>query len=214
MQPRKLLAICRERGIDRLAITDHNNIRGALEAAAIDPQRVIMGEEIMTSGGELLAYFVQEQVPPGLSPEATIALLRAQDAVISVAHPFDSLRRGAWNLAQLMEIAPLVDAMETFNSRNFACRANRRAALFASQAGLLATAGSDAHAYLEVGRARMQLPDFESAQSFRLALADAKILARPSLPLVHLFSRYASLRKALGWTSSEDSHLTHEGRPS
>jgi len=213
MHPRRLLTICQERGIDRVAITDHNTIHGALEAAAIEPQRTIVGEEIMTSEGELLAYFVKERVPPRLSPEETISLLRAQGAVISIAHPFDSLRTGAWDLPQLMEILPLVDAIETFNARNWSRRANRRAALFALEAGLLATAGSDAHTYMEVGRARMRLPGFNSVESFRLALANAEFLARPSLPFVHLFSRYASFRKFLGWKSVEQSLSKHKGKP-
>ena len=77
MSPARLLAVCRQRGVERVAVTDHDAIQGAFEAAALDPRRVIVGEEIRTTEGELLGYFMQEFVPPGLSPEETIARLRA-----------------------------------------------------------------------------------------------------------------------------------------
>ena len=59
-----LLQECQRKGIQRLAITDHNTIAGALVAKEIDPERVIVGEEIMTSRGELLAYFVTQENSP------------------------------------------------------------------------------------------------------------------------------------------------------
>ena len=85
--PAALVAACRSKGIDRVAITDHNSIAGALEAHRIDPERVIVGEEVMTSVGELLAFFVKEEVEPGLEPLEAIRRLRSQDAFISVSHP-------------------------------------------------------------------------------------------------------------------------------
>lgn len=201
---RKLFEVCRRLGIDRMAITDHNTIAGALEAAAADPERFIIGEEIRTTEGELLAYFLREEVPPGLTPEETIDRLRVQDAFISVAHPFDSLRSGGWRADRLRTLLPLVDALEVFNARVWTEAANKRAEALASEVGLLATAGSDAHAYPEVGRARMHLRSFEDSQGLRRALSEARIEARRSSPFVHLFSRYAVWRKALGWRPPSD----------
>ncbi len=93
-KPEALLKACARKGIDRVVVTDHNTIRGALEARKIDPQRVIVGEEIMTQQGELLAAYVQEEVPKGLPALEAIAALRDQGAFISVSHPFDITRRG------------------------------------------------------------------------------------------------------------------------
>jgi len=193
MKPGRLLEICRQRGIDRIAITDHNTIGGALSASAIDPERVIVGEEILTTRGEILAYYLQEEVPPGLSPEDTIARLRRQGAVISVSHPFDGTRSGSWQEQDLEAILGLVDAVEVFNARVWGDRANRRAATFAQRAGLAGTAGSDAHAYLEIGRAGLRLPAFRDAEGLRRALHEAEVVGRRSSPLVHLLSRYASI---------------------
>ena len=194
-KPADLLAVCRRKGIDRVVITDHNTVEGALAAKSLDPQRVIVGEEIMTRQGELLAAFVQEEIPKGLPALEAIERLRAQGAFISVSHPFDRLRGGDWALDDLIRIAPLVDAVEVFNARCFPPWFNRQAQTFAQEYGLPGTAGSDAHALFEVGRASMLLPPFEDAGGLKAVIAQAKLETRSSSPLVRLASRYAVLRK-------------------
>jgi predicted metal-dependent phosphoesterase TrpH len=189
--PQALLAACRRKRIDRLVVTDHNTIAGALQAQALDPQRVIVGEEIMTHNGELLAAFVGKEIPPGLPPLEAIARLRDQGAFISVSHPFDRLRKGHWSLPDLLEIAPLVDAIETFNARCLLPAFNARARAFARQHHLPGTAGSDAHTAMEIGQARMLLLEFQDARSLRAALQEVRFQASPAMPWVHLFSRYA-----------------------
>jgi len=141
-------------------VTDHNNIFGALAAYALDPELIIVGEEIMTTCGEILAAFVTAEVPAGLSPWETIQRLRDQGAFISVSHPFDFFRNGAWKMEDLLEIAPLVDAVEIFNARCMAPQANQKAAVFTQKQGIPGTAGSDAHAAFELGAARLLLPQF------------------------------------------------------
>lgn len=195
LRPDALLQTCLRRGIDKIAITDHNTIRGALEAYALDPDRVIIGEEIMTTRGELLAFFVQEEIPSGLSPQETIHRLREQGAVISVSHPFDRFRKGHWKLPDLLEILPLVDAIEGFNARCFLPEFNAQAQQLARERGIPITVGSDAHAAWEIGRASLFLPPFDSTEAFRRLLSQAQVRARLSPPWVHLFSRYAVWRK-------------------
>jgi predicted metal-dependent phosphoesterase TrpH len=199
MHPEHVLKECTHKGIDRVAITDHNAIEGAFEAATLDPDRVIIGEEIMTTDGELLGYYMKTLVPPDLTPLEAISRLRAQDAFISVAHPFDYTRHGAWKRDALLEILRLVDAIEVFNARTWSSTANQLAADVASSEGILGTVGSDAHAAYEIGRAVMITPDFNDPDSMRFALSNAQIHALRSSPIVHLFSRYATFRKALGW---------------
>ena len=145
IRPGDLLAACRRIGLDRVAITDHNTIAGALSARDLDPELVIVGEEIKTSGGELLAFFVEEEIPAGLPALETIARLREQKAFISVSHPFDQLRGGHWQLSELLAIAPYIDAIETFNARCLSPAFNHAAQEFAVRHRLPGTAGSDAH---------------------------------------------------------------------
>lgn len=199
LRPADLLRTARHRGLDKVAITDHNTIEGALEAAALDPERVIIGEEIFTTKGELLAYFLREYVPPRLSPRETIDRLRDQGAIISVSHPFDPYRKGAWQPEDLKQILPLIDGLEVFNARMFSSAGNVKAAQWAEREGLAGTAGSDAHARAEMGQAVMRLPEFNGPQEFLAALRQGEIEGTLSSPFVHFYSRWAVWRKKRGW---------------
>lgn len=190
-RPEKILAACQRKGIERIVITDHNTTRGALEAYKLDPHRVIIGEEILTTQGELLAAFVQEEIPAGLTPMQTIERLKEQGAFISVSHPFDIYRSSYWKPADLEKIIPLIDAIETFNARCMSAKTNRQAQAFARQHQLAGTAGSDSHALFELGRALMLLPEFSTADELRSVIRQAEFKARLSSPLVHFYSRYA-----------------------
>lgn len=196
--PEALLAACRRKGIDRVVITDHNNIQGALAAQKLDPEMVIVGEEIKTEKGELLAAFVTEEVRRDLPPLEAIRRLREQGAFISVSHPFDRLRNGAWALPDLEEIAPLVDAIEVFNARCMQAEFNKLAQQFAQEHGLAGTAGSDAHVAFELGAAHLLLPEFTDAEGLRKALPGAQVVGRLSPWWVHFASMYARWRKTMG----------------
>ncbi len=192
-----LVATCRRKGVTRLVVTDHNTIAGAQLACQFAPDLVVVGEEIMTEKGELLAFFVQETIPRGLKPVKAIELLRQQGAFISVSHPFDSVRNGAWALADLEEIAPLVDAVETFNSRCSAPQANQSALDFSRKYDLAGTVGSDAHTLWEIGRATLTLAEFMNTAELRNALRDARPELSSSPFFVHIASSYARLYKQI-----------------
>ena len=192
-----LLATCQRKNIDRVVVTDHNTIHGALLACQMDPVRVIVGEEIMTRAGELLAIYVSEEVPRGLPPQEAIKRLRAQGAFISVSHPFDAMRSGHWEPADLLSILPQVDAIETFNARCLWPGFNRQALAFARQHGLPGTAGSDAHTAMEMGRATLRLPDFHDAESLRVAIRQGQQQGGLSPAWVHFASTYAKAAKRL-----------------
>jgi hypothetical protein len=196
-QPQTLVEVCRHKGIDRVIVTDHNSIGGARAAQALDPERVIVGEEIMTTRGEILAAYVTEEIPPMLSPQETIKRLRDQNAFISVSHPFDEWRSGGWQEEDLLEIIPLVDAIEIYNSRCMNPDFNRRALEFAKKHNLAGTVGSDAHAAFELGRSLNLLEPFEGPDEMRKVIRNAEYLMRWSPPWVHLTSRYAVIRKKI-----------------
>ncbi len=192
MSPEELLTVCGARGIDRVVVTDHWSIAGALEAQELDPERVIVGEEVLTDKGELLAAFVTEVIPRGTPYREAISQLREQGAFISVSHPFDP-RRSRWTLEDLEELSPLVDAIETFNSRNLSPTYNEDAGQFAKKFELAGTAGSDAHTIAEVGMAIMRIPDFANADELRAVIEQAEFRVQSSAPWVRLASRWASL---------------------
>jgi predicted metal-dependent phosphoesterase TrpH len=201
-RPSDLVETCRRKGIDRVVVTDHNTIAGARAAHDLDPVRVIVGEEIMTTRGEILAAFVTEEIPSGLTPEETIRRLKDQGAFISVSHPFDRWRHGAWQEEDLLEILPDIDAIEIYNSRCMLPRFNLEARQFADKHHLAGTVGSDAHATFELGQSLMALPLFTNAEELRHVIRAGTPRVNWSPPWFHFSSRYAVIYKKV--TSSLD----------
>jgi len=195
--PQKLVETCRRKGLDRVIVTDHNTIVGAREAQALDPKLVIVGEEILTTKGEILAAYLFEEVPPYLSPQETIERLRDQGAFISVSHPFDKMRKGGWLLDDLLEILPYVDAIEVYNSRCMNPRFNRTAQVFAERHDIPGTVGSDAHTAFELGRSILLLEQFEGPEEMREVIRRGDPKVKWSPPWIHLTSRYALAYKRL-----------------
>ena len=193
-----LIDHARQVGLTKIAVTEHNRLDGALRAKELAPDLVIVGEEIKTTHGEIIAYFLTEEVPRGLSPQETIDRLRAQGAVISIPHPLDSLRSSAMGMENVLKIIDQVDALEVLNARCVKGKDNEAAAELAKKYGKLATAGSDAHILFEVGHCYLEMPAFEdNAQSFLHALQSAQPAGQISPFWPHLMSTYAKIRKRI-----------------
>ncbi|MBN1220754.1 MAG: PHP domain-containing protein [Anaerolineae bacterium] len=198
LHPADVVKIARRKGLDRICITDHNSLDGARVAQKIDPDLVIVGEEIMTNvGSEILAFFVRKWIPPLLSPEETLARLADQGAVINVSHPFDR-HRHPWPERLLTTLIPHLDAIETFNARTIRAQDNKKARTFALTHNLPMTAGSDAHTAMEIGAAYVEIPPFDTADEFRAGLVHATIHGSLSPAWIHLFSTLNKLRGKLG----------------
>ena len=194
-KPEDLILMARKKGLDRLVITDHNSIAGARAAQALDPELIIVGEEIMTTKGEILAAFVSEEIPAGLTPQETIRRLKEQGAFISVSHPYDTHRKGGWKEIDLLEIVPHVDAIEVFNSRCMDPHFNHQARAFAEKYDLPGTVGSDAHGAFEVATSVLVLDPFQGPDEMRKVIRQAKVKTKLSPWWVHLVSRYAAMKK-------------------
>jgi len=190
-----LIDAARRRGLDRIVVTDHNSIHGALEAHSLAPELVIVGEEVQTTQGEFLAAFVKEEVPKRLEPAEALARLKAQGAFISISHPFDRQRSG-WPLETLEWLATQIDAVEVLNARVVEAGYNRLALEFAQRHGLPGGAGSDAHHPSEIGRVYSELPEFHDAATLRQAIREARQEGNISSPLVHFYSVWARIKKS------------------
>ena len=157
MRPERLIKRAFEKELDGLAVTDHNTIRGALELFDIvrDEQRdlaVIIGEEITTDRGEVLAYFINEEIEPGPFEEV-LSEIRRLGGVSALPHPFDKIRR---RFLGVETIGSEVDAIEVLNSR---CLFNKKALDLCLDFKKSMVGGSDAHFYQEVGRAWTEFSD-------------------------------------------------------
>jgi predicted metal-dependent phosphoesterase TrpH len=152
--PGAIMKAALARGLTHLAITDHDRVEAALRARdeAPDGLTVIVGEEIKTGDGDLVAVFIEELIPPGMTALETIQAVREQGGLVGVPHPFDRLRGfGRKSGARLEDIAGGIDWIEAYNARVVAGDANERAALFAREHGLPGICASDSHTVLEVG---------------------------------------------------------------
>ena len=181
----------KKKRLDKIAITDHGTIEGALIAKEMDPDGIIVGEEISTKQGELLAFFVKEGIPKGLESEEVVNELKKQGAFISVSHPFDRARNKYWQEEDLLKIIHKIDAIEGFNARVLFHSMNAKAIKFAKEHNKSYTVGSDAHSRYEIGRSLMILKDFSNAAELRIAIKTAEVQFKYSPSWVKLISRYA-----------------------
>jgi predicted metal-dependent phosphoesterase TrpH len=186
--PPNIVQHCLKAGINCVAITDHNEIAGAFEVERIAPFKVIIGEEVLTNQGEVIGYFLKEKIPDRLSPEETVARIKAQGGLVCVPHPYDRFRSGAKLRPQaLKKILPDIDLIEVFNSRAMLLRDSARALELAQKQGLPGTAGSDAHIAREIGSTYMEIPDFNDAEQFRQALREGKVFGHRTSFFIHFY---------------------------
>ena len=157
--------------IDVLCITDHNTIRGAVELSRRLPCRVIVGEEIKTTSGEIIGLFMTERIPAGGSAHDSAASIRAQGGLVYIPHPFDPMRQNIDAGALDALIADgLVDAIEGLNAKTSLQSLNQRAVDLAAGQGIAVGAGSDAHVPGGIGAAYAEMPDFDGPTEFLAAL--------------------------------------------
>ena len=167
------------RGITHLAITDHDRIDGALRArdASPDDLTVIVGEEVKTTQGDLIALFIERPVESGRPVDETITDIRAQGGLVGIPHPFDRLRNSLAHANDLLPLVGKVDWIEGYNARLFGGSGNQQAAEFGRQHGVPIVAVSDAHTTLEVGVAYVALSMPPSTPAALLAgLATAELV--------------------------------------
>ena len=154
---------CLERGIAVQAITDHNEIWGAQKLKAFVeangyPLRVIVGEEVSTSEGEIVGLFLKEKIEPGLTPEETVSRIREQGGLVMLPHGFDPLKRFRLKDEARARIQNEIQIVETFNARISRPTWNRAAVAWAEEHGCLMSAGSDSHTLADIGEAWVEVP--------------------------------------------------------
>lgn len=189
------MAHCLERGINCLAVADHDTIAGALKLKEMAPFRVIVAEEILTTDGEMMGLFLKERVCQGLSPRETASRIRAQGGLVAVPHPFGRSLPWHANTLTSVELLSQIDIVETFNSRTPFSSSNQKAARLASEHGKAASAGSDAHTVDEIGQAYVEMPEFEGPGDFLNSLRQGRIFGQRSSPAVHFASTWARIRR-------------------
>lgn len=195
-RPADLLLAAERLGLDRLVVTDHNEIRGALELREMDPERIIVGEEVKTREGvDVIGIFVTDLIPKGTPARETAERIRDQGGVVYLPHPFDGSRAGSPSL--LASLEDVIDVVEVHNARCFPKSLNDRALAWAKEHGKLMGSGSDAHTIRELGRGFVETPPFEHQRDALLAaLAAGRVAGTVSTsPVYRLASNWAKIRK-------------------
>ena len=167
-----LIERCRECGLDRIALTDHNVVEGSLRLAAMAPDLAIVGEEAKTREGEVIGLFIKGRIPPYLRPEEAMDLIHQMGGLVYVPHPLDR-NRANYSAARLVELAPRIDIMEVYNPWAEAA-ANQAARELAAELGKVTASGSDSHGVKELGRSWMEIDDFDGPADFLEKLARAR----------------------------------------
>jgi len=215
--PRKVVEAAATRGLTHLAITDHDRIEGALRARNAAPAglTVIVGEEIRTADGDLIALFLEEAVEPHRPARETIEAVRAQGGLVGIPHPFDRFRGSMLNDPRLEAISHLVDWVEAHNARIVGGSGNERAQQFARDMGLPGIAVSDAHSVLEVGVAYTALDaDPSTPEGLLAALTTVELVPGRASYIVRTLTPVAKLiNRAKGNRRVPPPSATKEGTP-
>lgn len=192
---------CRKIGINKIAITDHYEIQGALLAYDLAPDLIIVGEEAMTTSGELLCYFIRELIPRGVSLEEAIDRVHDQGGICGPSHPFDPRRYGIGG-ENITQYAHKLDFIEVFNARTRDPKRNEEALEMADIYGLPKIVASDGHTLPETGISRVRLHrEFTSPQDFLAALKEpeTELITHYSNYLANVGSRIAAVAHGLGF---------------
>ena len=174
-----LLDTAKRVGLGAIAITDHNEISGALEARErANGIKVIVAEEVKTADqGEVIGLFIEEKIPRGMTLQETIAEIRRQGGLVYVPHPFDRMH-AVPDYEHLLDVVEDIDAMEVFNPRVAFSAFNEEAARFAAKYRIVAGAGSDSHVAQGLGSVKIRMRDFDGPEEFLESLRDADIVRK------------------------------------
>jgi glycosyltransferase involved in cell wall biosynthesis len=174
-----LLDTAKRVGLGAIAITDHNEISGALEARErADGIKVIVSEEVKTADqGEVIGLFIEEKIPRGMTLQETIAEIRRQGGLVYVPHPFDRMH-AVPDYEHLLDVVTDIDAIEVFNPRVAFSAFNEEAARFAAKYRIVAGAGSDSHVVQGLGSVKIRMRDFDGPEEFLESLRDADIVRK------------------------------------
>jgi predicted metal-dependent phosphoesterase TrpH len=173
--PLEVAQRCHQVGLSPIFLTDHDGIDGAralLDAA----EDAIVGQEILTSEGELIGLFLNEAVPKRLSPEETVAAIKEQGGLVYLEHPYDSGRRNLREEA-IERIANQIDIIEVVNGRSQP-EPNQKAEDLRATLGLPGGAGSDAHTLREIGSVYVEMDGFDGPTDFLIKLRAGRIVKR------------------------------------
>lgn len=178
--------------LDCVAITDHGRIDTAQALHDELGESIIVGEEIMTRDGEIIGLFLNKPIRQGLSPQETVQMIRDQDGIVYIPHPFETVRKGLH--PEILEELD-IDIMEVCNGRAFVQNRSQQAVVWARLNHTPGAAASDAHGKRGLGKTYTHLPELPTRDSLISLMKHARIVTdRPTIRSL-LYPKYHTLRK-------------------
>ena len=191
LDPRKIIKVAFKKGLDGIAVTDHDTIKGGLEAKKYetDDFKVIIGSEVMTTKGEVIGLFLSEEIKSKDFYDV-IDEIKAQNGIVVLPHPFDEWRYASF---PAKEDVKYIDNIEIFNSRCVKKKYNDNASKFAKKYKLGVTGGSDAHFANEIGHAGVIV---ETDDIYEAILKNnLQVFGKTSTNLNHVFTKMLKIWK-------------------
>lgn len=180
--------------LDMIAITDHNRIDYAQTVQRELGDKIIVGEEIMTTAGEIIGLYLTKPIQPGLSPEETIRRIKAQDGLVYIPHPFETVRKGL-HPHSLDQLSNQIDIIEVCNGRAFLQNRGAQAVVWAKLNQIPRAASSDAHGIRGLGKTYTRFSELPTQLTLVQGLDGAALMTdRPSVRAL-LYPKYHRLRK-------------------
>ena len=188
--------------ISYIAITEHNNIKGALAFSDYckkrgDKLKVIIGEEIMTTQGEIIGLFLKKEIKAGLTPDETIEEILKQKGIVYVPHPYDLKRYKTVLDEQVIKAnKDKIHCIEIHNGRNISKEYDVKQKEIADKYAILPVIGSDAHTIFEIGRNYIQISKIpDTPTNFLEALRNAEFKSKECLKFCHTLTKFARVIK-------------------
>lgn len=166
--PKQLILYAKKRGLTAVAVTDHNQVEGALKIAKQTDFLIIPGTEVSSIHGHIVGLNVNTLIPRGLSADETVDRIHEAGGISIACHPFALLKGSIGK-----HVSEKFDAVETINASSFPFnRATSKANQLAERLKLPKVAGTDAHYGPVIGQAYTLIDSEANIEAIIKAIAN------------------------------------------
>ena len=199
-----LIESCTTKNLNLIAITDHHTNEGARVIQGEAPFPVIIGQEILSSDGEIIGLFLNKTIKKKMSAKETVKAIKDQGGFVQIPHPFDRFRNNHISQKALLEIVAEVDIIEIFNARTILTRDIDQSIQFyldnKEQFNLHKVGVTDSHTSYEIGKSYTELPMYDGQEHFLDSLNHGTVIGEKMSPFIHAVTRYNTWAKKLNWS--------------
>ena len=185
-----------------VAITEHNNIAGALAFEKLCKKRrnkifVIIGEEIFTKTGEVIGLYLKKEISSQMSCEDTMNEIIRQGGIVYIPHPYDEHRnKTVLNINDIKSNIDKIDCIECYNGRNISGKYEEKQRSIADEFAIAKVIGSDAHTILEVGRNIIYVNKIpKNSQEFKTCINNCTFVKKERIMFAHYITKFAKIIK-------------------